>query len=1217
MGGRRRLGSRRTCRLRGAARLGGLLGIAAALGASCSPQPAAPRAGSSEARAFGQLAVPGGRVELAGGNLLLGRTDLVLDTRLGPLAIGQVWNGADGLWRSSFDLRYAGGVFVDASGARYELGSLPAGPIPGTSWTKLDATRLRTRGGLLHEFGPDGRLLRQRWSSQPYPSIEYRSSGGATTAIEQCVAPADCRPLFTLVYEGGLLTSIRDRAGREARFGYTNGRLTTARDGFDVAKGLPGFRYEYPPGGLRVTSSEGETVVYGFDAAGRLLQAQQLGEGSPAWQLRYGIGRTDLIDPLGRTSFFLYDGAGHPTRTTDALGDVTELAWSAERVIGIRLPDGRSSAFEWTSDELSSVATPDGNVTHLAYVEGALNPADPSHALPGAVWDALGERVRRSFDAQGRMRTERNGAGEEWALGYTALGEVATIREPTGRLQELGSYGDHGHPEVVRVGSRESRRVFDAVGNPLMGSEPPFPGSTALGGIYLRAYDEDRNVARLYLGVQGDVLIERRSDGQIQAIRRPYGADAELVYDALGRPIERRERLDEGWDSTRFAYDAAGRPVRVLRSNGMETELAYDAAGREIRRTHRRNGALDSELRSEYLHGRLVRQDDSTRSAPTRFVYDSAGRLGEVDWPDGEKSVAGYDTRSRRMALALVGRSGTLLGWTQLAYDGADRERSASFDGSLIYERSQLGDRLEQVRYGNGLVRSWSYDEGGVPTGAVTRDAAGALLESTTLEVEGCTLFGCEEDQPSTLQRTRVATSMATRDGTRSSFEEYWGYRHVTDPASPSGTSLVFADTGVDSECWEPGCPSDASTYWAYDDRMNPDHWYQGTNTSRTWIWNGRHDRLQEIRDITYPQFAGDPTSSVVQHTYTWDSAGFATSRDGLPIAWTASGQLRSIGDASFERDAGGRPIRSVVDGRVRRFLFGGDVEADDAGNPVAFVTGAARIELASGARLYRLPDFRGNAKAWADDAGRIVAFDVYSAYRLQRREGNVDDPTGFAGGVHGAGLVALGDRIYDEDAAIFLSPDPVYDWVNQYFYAAADPLHLTDPSGRTSVGALGFYFAQGLGGAVFGTSAAVALAPFGPVVQGAGVFVFGKVGMMVFGGAYLWGYQVATGNARPEDVPPLLDPPTPTNSGSLGEPWGGSSYSVPFNPIDAPRFDCGGECGWPPGHPSPPTHFTGGGSLSLGSGFSFSFGMCGLLGIEPLLALAAARGVAASRRRR
>ncbi len=1213
---RRGSGSERARRVGRIARVGGSLAVAAALAASCSPQPAAPRAGTSETRELGQIALPGGLVELAGGNLLLQRTDLVLETRLGPLAIGQVWNGADGLWRSSFDLRYADGVFVDAAGARYDVGALAPGPIPGTSWTKLDATRLRTRGGQVYEFGPDGRLVRRRRSDQPYPSIEFRSSGGALDAIEQCVAEGDCRPLFTLTYEGGLLSAIRDRAGREARFSYRDGRLAVARGAFEVANGMPGVRYEYAPGELRVTRSEGETVAYAFDPAGRLLQAQQLGEGSPTWRLRYAIGGTEVTDPLGQTSSFRYDGSGHPIAATDPLGDTTELAWSGERLVRIRTPDGRTFTFGWANDELVSFASPDGNVVQLSYVDGAVNPFDPARALPAAVWDALGDRVRHTLDARGRLQTQRNGAGEEWAFGYDALGELATVREPTGRLQELGSYGDHGHPEVVRVGDRENRRRFDAVGDLVMGSEPPFPGSTALGGIYLRAYDAGRRIARLYLSGDGDVVIERRSDGQIRAIRRPYGADAEILYDALGRPVERRERTGEAWDSTRFSYDLSGRVTRILRSNGMETELAYDAAGHEIRRTHRRNGVMESELRSEYLHGRLVRQDDSTRSAPTRFVYDPAGRLAEVDWPDGEKSLAGYDTRSRRIALALVAPGGAILGTTQLTYDGADRERSASLDGAPVYERSLLADRVREIRYGNGLVRSFSFDAGGAPTGAITRNAAGTVLETTTIEIEGCSFVGCTPDGPATFQRTRILTAMATLEGGRSSYEEYWGYRHVTDPENPEGTVSPLADTGVDSECWEAGCPGGANRLWFYDGRMNPEHVYQGTNTYRTWTWNERHDRLQDVRDVTPPGPSGGPTLSVIQHAYTWDTAGFATSRDGVPIAWTASGHLRSFGDASFERDASGRPVRSVVDGRVRRFLFGGDVEADDAGNPVAFVTGAVRIDLASGARLYRIPDLRGNAKAWADDAGRIVGFAAYSAYRLQRREGATDDPAGFAGGLHGAGLVMLGERIYDEDAAIFLGPDPVYDLVNQHFYASGDPLHLTDPSGRASVGAIGFHFAQGLGGAVFAAGGAALLAPAGPLAQVVGGYVGYRLGELIVGGAYLWAYQVATGMPRPDDVPPLLDPPTPTNSGGLGEPWGLSGFMAPTSPLDPPRSNCGGECGGPSG-PPPGLPASGGGSPGSSFGISFGFGGCGLLGIEPLVALGAVRLLRSARLRR
>ena len=69
-----------------------LLQIALLLSAGCSDGALGPTPGTAEYLAPGMIQVPGGVVNAAGGNLLVERTDLTLDSLVGGiLPIGAVW----------------------------------------------------------------------------------------------------------------------------------------------------------------------------------------------------------------------------------------------------------------------------------------------------------------------------------------------------------------------------------------------------------------------------------------------------------------------------------------------------------------------------------------------------------------------------------------------------------------------------------------------------------------------------------------------------------------------------------------------------------------------------------------------------------------------------------------------------------------------------------------------------------------------------------------------------------------------------------------------------------------------------------------------------------------------------------------------------------------------------------------------------------------------
>jgi RHS repeat-associated protein len=998
------------------------------LGCPTSNPPLAPTPGTTERREPNLVAVPGGLVDVAGGKLLVHRTELVLDTRLGPEALSAVWDSAAGAWRWSFESRYDGSQFVDDTGAAFAVGGLaPGAAVAGTWWVKLDGARMKTKGGLVHEYGAGGLLAARYWASDPYPRIVHRSTSVAgalrTTRIEQCTAASACTPLFTLAYDAaGRLIGITDRAGRRAEFGWdVSGRLTSARDPLDVEKGWPGNRYTYVAGRLASqTNSEGERVNYAY-LGDALATATQQGPGAPVHRFVYegrdaaGVYHTRAWTPLGEERRFAYDALGRILERHDlASGERTTWSWSGERIASRRDPNGALTAWAWSGDDVHVRTDPSGNRVSFSYPPSGVDRENPRMRPVAEVRDSLGLVEARSYDAVGRLVERRNGAGEperfSWAQGMLASHTRAGV------TRSFTQYGEHGHAAHVAAFGVAELRSFDAVGNLVQGSD----GSAPLaGGVVRRGFDADRNLASVELAPSGEgagasltLVLEHRSDGQRRRVLRG-GGDHELVYDAFGRLVEQRERAGGQWHATRFGWDAAGRPLWLERPNGMREEVGWGASDRPATVRRLRAGALESELRFTYQNGALARIDDSTSGAE-RYAYDAAGRRVATTFAGGERLDVAWDLRARAVSERFVGAQGGVLGVLDYAYDLADRRtRVADASGPLVTTRF-AGGRVEERTTGNGLVRRFAYRADGVLTGTTTHDAAGALVEETALSGE---FVWDELGNPVRLRQRAVTTTYGGVGVT--TIEEY--ELEPAPGAEPTGARVVGWNDGLGGD--EP---------YAFDPQSN----LLAMGGTR-FHYNREGNRLLALtRD---GQFAG---------TYLWDAAGFATARNGVPLAWDAAGRLRAHGADTFDWDALGRLRSASVGGASSSFAFGGRVQADAAGAPVAVDLGDAVVGFA-GAHRYRHLDFRGNVKFVTDDAGGVVAHYRYAPFGLDAEFG-AGDGVHFAARPEIGELMLLGARVYDPAAGRFLSPDPLFQIVNQYAYTLGNPVWFADADGMS-----------------------------------------------------------------------------------------------------------------------------------------------------------------------
>ncbi len=1045
----------------------------------CSPSGTlAPTPGVADFQSAGFVRVPGARVNAANGNLLIERSDIEIDTILGTQSVTASYNSASGEWMWNFQASYDGTEFVDPSGAAYPVGALTDGsPIAGSTWVKRDNTTIETRGGLAYHFDSAGRIDHIRWSTLAYPRIRLvrsQLSGVDFLTLEQCTQAIACANLFEVELDGnGAPVVIEDtRTGRQVNYEYDSGRLVRVRDPIASVMSQPGTQYEYDPIFqtlvTAIVNSEDERIEYQYQANRRILNAIQIGEGNPTHRFEFHAPKsyTDHLyatihtNPLGAKTRFLFDGLSRMRSVSlVATGEVATVEWTGLRPSSVTTAIGTSTHLTYADDSLVERMDASGNVVMLNYASGAINWLAPQSRPIARIEDALGLVADFSYDSSGRLSVVTNGEGDTSSFTYHQGSAVETSTNPSGETSSFPVYGEHGHWRD-RDGPTPDHRALDAIGNIEMASVV-----RERGGFLLQAHDGNRNLARLDLAATDTlgkvtttdaVAITRRSDGQITYVARPGGADHSLVYDALGRLVERSERVDGEWQATTFEYNLVGQLIAQTQPNGMRQEFDYDGYGRLTAQRALRGAALEGEAVYSYAGGQLVSLFDSLRDATETYSFDSAGRLAKTVYGFGETLTREYDVRSR-----LTGERFDIPGLGLVAdlgyeYDGADRRVRITdrLSQERLVESTFVDGRIVSTDTGNGLVRSRAFDAtSGALVGFTTTDSQGAVIETTAIE------YSSEINPPRQQIHTRTDTPLAVTE------EQYW---------TGLGGSLANLDQRVGKRVfgWNDG--AGASESFGYDEVGNR----VSDPSGNAFNYNAERNRL----------LSAALAVSAQSHTYTYDEAGFATIRDGTPITWTAMGRMASHGGDTLEWDMRGQLIAVTVLGAERVFgWFGGRVAGGpDTGTLGALDLGPVALALGSGERVYRHLDFRGNVRFVTDDTGQVVNHYRYAAYAVDAVFGTGDNTVTFTERAQFGDLMILGFRIYDPAVGRFLSPDPIFQLVNQFAYTLGNPVAYQDADGLDSAetaAAVG-------GGVVFaaGIAATIAEGTIVTVVGGIGV---------------------------------------------------------------------------------------------------------------------------------
>jgi RHS repeat-associated protein len=498
----------------------------------------------------------------------------------------------------------------------------------------------------------------------------------------------------------------------------------------------------------------------------------------------------------------------------------------------------------------------------------------------------------------------------------------------------------------------------------------------------------------------------------------------------------------------------------------------------------------------------VVRLDDDLHGAPELFEYDADGRVRTISHPTGGRTSYAFDPRGREVRRRVFGGAyDSLLYEVVRTRDGAGRLRAVRLDGELLVEHEWADGLRIASRFGNGLTRHFERDDAtGLVIATSTQRADGSPVEATTIDRAGCGLGKLCYAISSAVWLDDPATRQGVWNLGEEHYQLEWHPSVAADEPTPGPWLRLSSSTPI--------------LAIAEGDRLRFDalgnlaaHQPRG-GQAEPFVYNAERNRLR----------AGGFTS---EHVYAYDEAGYVTERDGVDLGWTAAGRLASIGgDVRIAWDAMGRPVERTLGGETTRYGFGGGVEVDAAGWPVATEIEGVRVVLGTGLRRYAHADFRGNVAFVTDEVGHVLRRHVYGPFgerHVVDHPGGAREPgegeRGFARGVHMAGLVLLGARLYDPDAGRFLAPDPIDHLLTDFAYTRGNPIWLWDPGGLHATPSQGQSITPGgqatmmVGGGFMGLGAAMAgngvmAGPAAPAIVGAGVTIFIIGVTMVFAGA-------------------------------------------------------------------------------------------------------------------
>jgi RHS repeat-associated protein len=429
------------------------------------------------------------------------------------------------------------------------------------------------------------------------------------------------------------------------------------------------------------------------------------------------------------------------------------------------------------------------------------------------------------------------------------------------------------------AGPISTRFGYDAVGNL---TKLTLPDGSALANSYDAAHrlvaiaDLLNNQINYTLDPLGDRTATQLSAGA--TLKAQHSAS----FDALGRLIEDIAGVGQ---TTSYAYDADGNPVKITDPLGRVTSQAFDALDRLVQRVDPAGGKTSISYSPQDRPAKVADPNGN----PTDYVYDGFGDVIEGASPDAGKTIYRYDSAGNR-----VQRLDAAGAVTNYRYDALNRMTARLYPADASENVTNLYD---QPGAGFGIGRLTKVtDEGGTLTRRY--DERGNVLRESRV-----------------LGKVTLSTAYAYDAASRIAAVTYpsgWIARYTRDAmgritavaAKPRGGATLPVAGSI---AYQPFGPLDGLVYG------------NGKTETRAYDLDYRLTALTEAgtsasRMANYGYDAADNVLSVVDNVFGTQRFGY----DKLNRLSAASG---FYGDQQFRYDAVGNRLRLTTGSATTRYL--------------------------------------------------------------------------------------------------------------------------------------------------------------------------------------------------------------------------------------------------------------------------------------------------------
>jgi RHS repeat-associated protein len=1083
--------------------------------------------------AQGSMADP---VATATGAYVEERVDVFVPTPRLALVASRTYNSADPAvgwlgrgWHFGYEAHIEassdGDVVVlhaeDGQQVRYDRqadGSYRGGPgVTARLSRDGDGWLLTTRAQLDRRFGPAGRLRSITEANGNTIWLNYDETGNLTSAV------GSGRTVIFQHNASGRITRVTLDDGRYVGYGYTDGLLTSVRD------------------------LAGRTTTYGYDAEERLTSKTN-NVGHQVMRLAYHptTGRVrDQWDALNHHTQFGWDAATGTATMTDPRGQVWTDRYDGNLLLARTAPDGATTTYAYDADlQLIETNGPRGVINEFTYSAAGdlISTTTPTGT------------VTTVYDQRHRPIESVNARGTRVEYRYDAADNLTRIirpepGSPTGTLETSFDYSDRGMLlSTTDARGRTSTNTYTPEGD-LASSTSPAGSKTTYNydvtGRLTSVVDPRGNQTG---AIPADFTSEYTYTDDDQPLEQtdPLGRTTSHTYDSLGRVktvIDAKDRVttytydrasrvtsiqgpDPSVPATTYVYDANSNLTSETDSAGRTVTYAYDPVNRMAKATTPLgvyNYAYDKA-------GNLTKVTDPTAKA-TAMSYDAANRLIGIDYPSGTTDVTyRYDANGNRKKMT------DAAGTVTYTYDKLDRLTAVTRGSSVFRYGYDAVGGISQMTYPDGTVYDYTFDDdhrldlvqqGGTTLADYSYDAAGLPATVTRANTTTATYT---YDPAGQLTRVR---DVGGAGATPLLLDESYTYDDTGNLTRIAGSpgERVFKYDALDrltETCYDTTTCDDASDYvrWTYDAVGNRTNEIRPTGTT-TYTYAPSTGLLSSTSgpDGT-TSFAYDALGQLKTET---PAGGAATT-----YAYNAAGRVTSQAVAggattTYTYDGDGRRLTSSTSGVSTGFLWNPlsyQLASESSGGSTvrryAYGLGPIGVQrpTQTGTDFYHL-DRMGSVRAVTNSAAAPQWTNEWEPYGLPRTSTKVDpsaavNPIGWTGQyADPTGSIHLRARQYNPALGRFTAPDQAaaMPYSATGTYAAGNPLAFADPTGLwPSPGDV--WNAVTTGAAVVAPIAGMA-APFsGPLAPIVGGVAIAAGAITAIDSAYD-AYQVCSGNEK------------------------------------------------------------------------------------------------------